>query len=413
MTEKTEVPEGGFNKIWLDKLTGDNDEYSDPRVRGLRLRVFKSGQKKFSLLYSFNKKKRRMPLGDYPHITIRQARDAADDAKALVRQGIEPQELRDKSKIAKDEDTIEDLLNNYLENGSKQENKEKTRKEKERAFSRLPKNIKGIYVSDLDKKETRVAIRKYLKKIGNEDGHKRTANLTYLFLQHAFNWLLDEEEVEFNPLLQIKRPFPNADKSKDRYLSNEELIKVYNAFDKSPHGYPYRHFGLFLLYLGQRRQEVATMQWSDVDLKNKIWTIKREKTKWSKRKQIVPLPKQVVKLLESLPSDGQYVLSSMRGTRPVSGFSKWQKRAIKDSEVKDWTFHDLRRTLTTNLSKLKFSPIVKIAVLNHADTVKSSQGVTGIYDAYDYFDEKKEALQAYADFVDELVGKKPKLEIVN
>jgi len=68
------------------------------------------------------------------------------------------------------------------------------------------------------------------------------------------------------------------------------------------------------------------------------------------------------------------------------------------SGVTDWKFHDIRRTVATNLSKLGVDRLLLQRIVNHNDS-----GVTAIYDRYSYLEEKRDALQKWADRLDDIV----------
>jgi integrase len=103
-----------------------------------------------------------------------------------------------------------------------------------------------------------------------------------------------------------------------------------------------------------------------------------------------------------------YVFTS-RGDRPISGYSKAKARldrivAAARSEtglpdLESWTIHDLRRTAGTGLGKLGISRFIIARVLNHADRT-----VTGIYDRYEYVDEKRHALEAWGQYLENLIA---------
>ena len=68
------------------------------------------------------------------------------------------------------------------------------------------------------------------------------------------------------------------------------------------------------------------------------------------------------------------------------------------SSVENWKFHDIRRTVATNLTKLGVDRLILQKIINHSES-----GVTQIYDRYSYMEEKREALQKWADRLDEIV----------
>ena len=74
----------------------------------------------------------------------------------------------------------------------------------------------------------------------------------------------------------------------------------------------------------------------------------------------------------------------------------------KKSGVTGWTFHDLRRTASTRMSELGIGRDVVRQVLNHA-----RPGLDRVYDAHDYFEEKRRALEAWAQRLDTIVADRP------
>src|SRR5262249_6352795 len=98
-----------------------------------------------------------------------------------------------------------------------------------------------------------------------------------------------------------------------------------------------------------------------------------------------------------------------RGDRPISGYSKAKARldrivaaARSEAGLPDldpWTIHDLRRTVGTGLGRLGISRFIIARVLNHADRT-----VTGIYDRYEYLDEKRHALEAWGQYLANLIA---------
>lgn len=114
----------------------------------------------------------------------------------------------------------------------------------------------------------------------------------------------------------------------------------------------------------------------------------------------------ILKGLRRIDGRAGYVLTT-NGRTPVSGFSNAKTAIDKvvarngESPVPHWTLHDLRRTVATNLQKLGVRFEVTEAVLNHRGGSKS--GVAGIYQRYEWRDEKRAALDAWARRLDAIV----------
>ena len=133
-------------------------------------------------------------------------------------------------------------------------------------------------------------------------------------------------------------------------LSDDELRWLWRACEKID--WPFGPLVKLLLLTGQRRDEVATLQWSELDLGKRTWILPREKAK-NNRAHEVQLSDAVIEVLESLPRTGALVFSST-GSTAVSGFSRAKRRldaamfATKSQDlgterepIPQWVLHDL------------------------------------------------------------------------
>ena len=85
----------------------------------------------------------------------------------------------------------------------------------------------------------------------------------------------------------------------------------------------------------------------------------------------------------------------------MSGFSKAKKRIDLLSGVDNWRFHDLRRSFATyTTEKLEIPPVVIDKVLNHVSG--AVKGVAAIYQRGEYLEQRREALQAWGDYLEDL-----------
>jgi integrase len=149
------------------------------------------------------------------------------------------------------------------------------------------------------------------------------------------------------------------------------------------------------------------MEWKEVDLASRAWTLPATRAK-NGREHVAPLSDAAVEIISRLPRlESRKFLFSTTGRTPVSGFSNAKKYvdAAMEESIPHWTFHDLRRTVATNLQRLGVRLEVTEAVLNHVSG--SRAGIVGIYQRHDWAEEKRTALQAWARKLEEIVsGKK-------
>ena len=166
-------------------------------------------------------------------------------------------------------------------------------------------------------------------------------------------------------------------------------------------GYPFGPAVRLLALTGQRRAEVLEATWDEFDLTAGLWRIPRERAK-NNREHAVPLSGTAVALLESLPRlSGSPFLFTTTGATPVSAVSKAKTRldaliaeANDGRPLPDWRFHDLRRTFVSGWAKLRIRSEVVESAINHIS--ESFGGVRGVYNRYEYEDERREAMEAWA-----------------
>ena len=179
--------------------------------------------------------------------------------------------------------------------------------------------------------------------------------------------------------------------------------------------YPWKPLLQILALTAQRRAEVATLRWQDLDGLDghaPLWTLPREATK-ADRAHTVPLSPEAAAILNDLPRhEGPYVFTTGDGSRPVSGFTPVKRRldkamlaALREAaeeaggdletvELPPWKLHDLRRTAASGMARFGTPPHVVAAILNHAPG--ATQGITAVYNRYSYAEERRTALATWA-----------------
>jgi integrase len=166
----------------------------------------------------------------------------------------------------------------------------------------------------------------------------------------------------------------------------------------------------------QRRDEVADMRRSELRLNDRLWVIPKERVKNGQEHE-VPLSDAALQLFAKRPKIGKAgLLFTVTGETPVSGFSRAKDRldveilklqkadAIERGDNPDevepiphWTLHDLRRTGASGMARLGINLPVIEKILNHSSG--SFRGVVGVYQRHSFADEKRKALDAWANFV--------------
>lgn len=355
----------------------------DELITGFGIRVAATGRKSWFAIGRENGKLIRHTIGTYPIMELAIARDEARKVLSAMQLGKYYETL--KPTPPPKERTLGETIIEFIEKHAKPNNRSwKSTKYSLRYFEKLGEKP----LSEI----TRLEIVEVLDDIVGL-GRGSAANRALAAIRKLFSWALDRGLVDRHPAAGLKLPAKEI--SRDRVLSDEEIAKFWNSIDNL---YPvFRPFYKMLLLTGQRRTEVATMKWADLDFKRMVWTIPSAKAK-NGRVSEVPLTDMMVKLLQSIPRFiyAEYVFTTT-GKTPISGFSKCTARIQKSMDVEDWRIHDLRRTCASGLARLSVAPHIIEKILNHSSGQIS--GVAAIYNRYGYEAEKREALEKWSNHV--------------
>ena len=143
------------------------------------------------------------------------------------------------------------------------------------------------------------------------------------------------------------------------------------------------------------------MQWEELDLAQRVWTIPKSRTKNAKA-HVVHLSNQSLTVLKRTNNRGPYVFSVL-GTKPFQEFSKAKAELDRLSGVTGWRLHDLRRTCVSGMARLGVPPHVADKILNHQSGTIS--GVAAVYQRHEFITERKEALDRWGAHVMSIVDK--------
>jgi len=383
--------------VKLKRPDTGKEDYRDARCPGLFVRISSSGARTFRCVLKVKGKTEVRQLGHVADTELAEARAIVDRAKELNRAGLDPwQEIDAERK--RDDDTFEAIAKTFMRLYVDRECKPTTARDYKRVL------IDGPDAKPLRAKPLRDITRRDIEDVldGIEGrGKLIAANRARAYLSAFFNWCAGRgyfRDDEVLPTARVGRRLKN-EPVRTRTLSVAEARAVWDLAGEL--GYPWGPYFRLLLLTGQRRGEVAGMRRADIAAD--LWTQADNK---ASRKHLVPLVPAAVAELDGLPQIGETYVFTTTGETPVSGFSKAlklisDKLAEKRKEDPDayagllaekWSAHDLRRTLATELSRLRVGGDVISAVLNHAP-----KGVTGRhYDHYDKLAEKRQALEAWA-----------------
>lgn len=429
----------------VEALKPEAKEYAvkDAKTEGLWLMVKSSGVKSWVFFYSFAGRQRKLTVGQ---VALADARKKAAEARILIAEAMDPATAKRAYKAAQTaqaiqkrptsaliegtatrecetpmnggaslalghvHDRVEDVVARFVEEYAKV----KTRDWKETARL-LDKNVvspwRGRRLSELGPDDF------YSLLDGIAERAPIGANRVHAQLSVMCRWASGRKVklLDRNPFIGVEKVTDEKGRSRERVLSDDEIRFVWLASDSL--GFPFGPMVKLLLLTGARRDEVAHLSWDEIDMAKAEWAVPGSRTK-NRRPYIVPLSGAALDVLRSLPRferrPGQIDYALSPGTTPPSGFSAAKARLDKiilallragdpnAGPLAQWQFHDCRRSFVTNLARLGVSPVIREACVNHISGHKS--GVAGVYDRWEYLDEKRVAFRLLADHINSIVS---------
>ncbi len=412
----------------------------DKRRDGFGVRVLPSGKKYFILKYTWKGKPRFLKLGDYPGLSLADARDKVRDIRQELLEGVEPRYKRQQEQNAQEQASIkaeqkrreaarqgdlEQLFDVYV-NHLKLQGKESW-KEVQRTFNADigPVLGKETKAKEINPAAIRRCIQKVVKRGAIRQSSQVRTNLHAAF-QYGIEFDLNPDNLEdiqfgiqYNPVTPVKRP-RGSNNVRDRELSHDEIRKLWWILTTG-NMHPYTALSIkLILTTGQRVQEVTSAAWDEFDIDSRLWTIPGARTK-NGRPHVVPLPEIAVSLLKRiwLVSDGSDLLFHKKASKkeanldkpmPYGTLSLAVTRLCAEHGLTQFQPRDLRRTWKTRTGEIGISKEIRDRIQNHAlDDVASKH-----YDRYDYLAEKRVAMEQWnKNLIDALRGRKIKANIVS
>ena len=391
------MPRIRLTKSAIDALpTPKSDEvYWDAGCPGFGVKVTPKGRKVFIVLYrtaGAGSKVRKYTIGPYGRVTLHQARVAAQKVFAAKLDGRDPAAEKREAKRRVVADRVEHLLEMFIaqrlsQNRSRGEISRLLRREVGRPWA--GRSIHEIAKRDVVEVVTAIEQR----------GAPVAANKTLKSIKTFLRWCVGRAVLDQSPAEGV--PLPAKEVARDRVLDDEELARVILAARQI--GGPYSGIVELLALTGQRREEVARLQWEELDLARRIWTIPKSRTKNAKA-HVVHLSEQALAAVKRVDARGPLVFSLL-GTKPFQEFSRAKRELDQLSGVTGWRVHDLRRTCVSGMARLGVAPHVADKILNHQTGTIS--GVAAVYQRHEFLAERRAALDLWEAHVSQLLKEIP------
>lgn len=376
--------------------------YSLGDGNGLSLIVEPNGSKGWRFRYQFNGKSKMISLGIYPVITLNEAREKRDNARKLVANGVDPSEARkeERNKVSgQSENTFKKITLEWF-NGRKDRWSEGYRDDMMEAFEndvfpyigdRPIAEIKPLELLEVLSIMEKRGVTEKLKKVRQRCGE-------------VWKYAIITGRAEYNPAPDLASAFIPHQRENYPYLLADELPEFLSSVDKYQGSQIVRTALNILMLTGLRPGELRKSEWSFVDFESRTWKLPEKIMKMG-RVHVVPMSDQVISLLrqiQPISGDYQYIFPSRTNHKKhlsemaintMIGRMGYRGRA---------TGHGFRHTMSTILHEKGFNTAWIELQLAHVD----KNSIRGTYNHALYLEGRREMMQWYADYIDELRSKK-------
>jgi integrase len=367
---------------------------------GLSLDVLPSGKMSWLYRYRLNGKQERVTLGQYPTMSLAEARRRRDINAGTVAKNLSPAEEK---RQARENPTVK---RNLREFGERYYAEQVVPNWKD------PKNIrryldKEIYPSLGEKALENVSALDVQRLVyrKRDGGQVQAAIQLRGVIKRLFDYAIETRLVLANPAAMVATRYIGKARKRSRVLSPSEIRLYLHTIYKSNMRRQFKLALHILLLTLLRKSMLLDARWVEINLEEREWTIPKEHVKGRKddeREHIVYLSTQVVDMLQELKvlAAGSSLVMPGRGSL-IKPFAKNALNKALEGltfDMEPVTIHDLRRTAASLLTEHGFNRDVIEKALSH-----EAQGIRRVYIVAEYAEQRRKMLQWWADYVHGIV----------
>lgn len=368
-------------------------------AHGLNARLSTSGSITFFYRYRWGGKAAQLTIGDYPTVSLSQARERRQQFRAWLKDGFDPrrQTVLEKQKKV-DALTVREAFDYWEQYYCIPEGLVKINVNR-RDFNNHIAPVLGNMVVDQTTKA-------HWLSLFDGMGRRVVTGQMLGLMQRAFRFCSNRGVINFNPIESLRRSDVGLTAAvKDRRLSDEEIKTVWNVLADMKERQ--QLIMKFLILTGCRSTEIRTAKWDWFDFDERTWTIPASDYKTGKSVRRA-LPDAVVEMMGIIKetSVSRHVVTVSRYNGPEDdrppmqpNVALFSAQIIAKTGMKTWSLHDLRRTVATRLSELGAPPHVVEKLLGH-----HMAGVMARYNLHDYLDDQRHWLAVWQNHLEKLIG---------
>ncbi|WP_419769082.1 MAG: tyrosine-type recombinase/integrase [Candidatus Marinarcus sp.] len=399
-----------LNDTQLKNAKAKEKDYKLSDGEGLYFVVKKNGTKSWRYDFSYGGKRKSMSFGIYPTVSLKDARTKKDEAKYSLVNNVNPISIK-RAKKTSETITLSDVIEEWLALRKKSKS-ELTIIQNTRVLKNIIMWLGNIAIKDIKRMDIITVLQKYQERGVIESVHRLFALVNKIYMYAVTN-----EYVEHNIIADIDKKSILVPKKKDAHLPaliepddiKQLLIDINSISEKYRSDISTIFIFKLLPYVFVRSENIRLMRWNELNLEEGYWAIPKEKMKMN-IEFVCPLPHQAIKLIKEIEPysrhRSEFVFPSpQKSDRGVSG-ATLSDTLVRLGYQNRHTVHGFRSMFSTTAHNLYkehgFHSDIIEACLAHKERnrVKASYNRES---KFKYFEEKRELIQWYADWLDKLL----------
>ena len=374
--------------------------YKMPDGGGMYLEVAPSGGKWWRFKYRFEGKEKRLSLGVYPDVGLRDARDKHAEARRLLAAGVDPSANKKAAKAAQGEraaNSFETVAREWFDKHAPNWKENHSSKIIRRLEVDIFPWLGARPIGEVAAPELLAAIRRIESRGALETAHRALANCG-----QVFRYAVATGRAQRDTAADLRGSLPPV---KEKHHASITDPKAIGELLRDIEGYQGAFVTRCALRLAPlvflRPGELRKAEWVEIDLDKAEWRIPAARMKMN-AVHIVPLASQAVAILRELhprTGEGKYVFPGARTTtRPMSENAVLSALRRLGYTTGEMTGHGFRSMASTLLNEQGFNRDAIERQLAHAER----DGVRAAYNYAEYLPERKRMMQQWADYLDAL-----------
>lgn len=362
-----------------------------------------TGGRLWRMAYRFDNKQKTLSFGEYPALSLKEARQRREDAKEQLALGVDPS--AEKKAIKAEKQVQQALLNNTFQNVALDWYEKRTVHLSEKYRKQILARLEGLVfpymgsipISQLEPADILNALRH-----SEARGILETTRRQVWVISQVCRYARLQGLCKFDPAAGLTDALqPVKQKHHAAITAPKEIGVLLRAIDEYWGDVSTQYALRLLPYVFLRSSELRGARWAEIDFSTATWTIPAERMKL-RREHIVPLSKQCLALLEAMKGHSghcEFVFPSpMSQTRAISDMALLNALRRMGFDKEQMTIHGFRSMASTRLNEIGFRSDLIETQLAHTE----KNAVRSAYNRATYLEERREMMQQWADYLDTL-----------